>query len=202
MGSQVPGLSDLTERSAVLQAMVEFDELGRDVFLARYGYGPARSYFVVHNGKQTGVAVGKQFPTSGPLAPSDFSGGEATVEAKLESLGFEVERLQSEPPDPPRLPALPIDPDTQAWAEITSLEHGHGGPGWELGRYLWSPTSSRDGADRYSIMNQPAIGDMVFHLVSGLAGEPSKRRFLFGVSRVFPRCSLNEEKAAASWNLG
>jgi hypothetical protein len=107
MGSQVPGLSDLTERSAVLQAMVEFDELGRDVFLARYGYGPARSYFVVHNGKQydskalAGVAVGKQFPTSGPLAPSDFSGGEATVEAKLESLGFEVERLQSEPPDPP-----------------------------------------------------------------------------------------------------
>ena len=37
------GLSDLTERDAVLQAMAEYDELGRDAFLSRYEYGPARS---------------------------------------------------------------------------------------------------------------------------------------------------------------
>ncbi len=90
------GLSDLSDRSAVLQAISEFDELGRAAFLARYGYEPARSYFVVHDGKSydskalAGVAVGKQFPRSGPLAASDFSGGEATVKAKLEELGFEV----------------------------------------------------------------------------------------------------------------
>jgi hypothetical protein len=42
-GSTSAGLSNLTESSAVLQALVEFDELGRDVFLARYGNGPARS---------------------------------------------------------------------------------------------------------------------------------------------------------------
>ena len=76
--------------------MAEYDELGRDAFLARYGYGPARSYFVVHDGKRydskalAGVAVGKQFPASGPLAATEFSGGEATVKAKLEELGFEV----------------------------------------------------------------------------------------------------------------
>jgi hypothetical protein len=90
------GLSDLSERNALLQAMAEYDELGRDAFLARYGYGPARSYFVLHNGKRydskalAGVAVGKQFPAAGPLMASDFSGGEATVKAKLEQLGFEV----------------------------------------------------------------------------------------------------------------
>jgi len=33
-------------------------------------------------------------------------------------------------------------------------------------------------------MNEPVIGDQVFHLVSGLKGEPPKRRFLYGVSRV------------------
>src|SRR5271170_5016950 len=76
------GLSDLTERDAVEQAMAEYDELGRDAFLSRYGYGPARSYFVVHDGKRydskalAGAAVGKQFPASGPLAASEFSGGE------------------------------------------------------------------------------------------------------------------------------
>ena len=90
------GLSDLSDKSAVLQAMTEYDELGRDAFLARYGYGPARSYFVVHDGKRydskaiAGVAHGKQFPTEGLLAPHDFSGGDATVKTKLEQLGFEV----------------------------------------------------------------------------------------------------------------
>jgi hypothetical protein len=90
------GLSDLSERKAVLQAMAEYDQLGRDAFLARYGYGPARSYLIVHNGTRydskavAGVAVGKQFPASGPLTATDFSGGEATVKAKLEQLGFEV----------------------------------------------------------------------------------------------------------------
>ena len=59
------------------------------------GTGNARSlYFVLHNGKRydskalAGVAVGKQFPTSGPLAATDFSGGEATVKAKLEQTGL------------------------------------------------------------------------------------------------------------------
>jgi hypothetical protein len=76
--------------------MTEYDELGRDAFLARYGYGPARSFFVVHDGKRydskalVGIAVGKQFPASGPLTASDFSGGEATVKAKLGQLGIEV----------------------------------------------------------------------------------------------------------------
>jgi predicted HNH restriction endonuclease len=48
----VPGLSDLTDGSAVQQAMLEFDEIGRDAFLTRYGYRPARSFFVVHGGKR------------------------------------------------------------------------------------------------------------------------------------------------------
>lgn len=71
-----------------------------------------------------------------------------------------------------------------AWGEVTSLEHGHGGLGWELGRWLWSPTTSRDGAERYGIMEQPQPGDQVFHLVAGVASTEPRRRVLFGVSRV------------------
>jgi hypothetical protein len=33
-------LSDLTDPSAVLQAIDQFDALGRDAFLQRYGFGP------------------------------------------------------------------------------------------------------------------------------------------------------------------
>ncbi|WP_280352404.1 hypothetical protein [Nocardia abscessus] len=38
---------DLTDSTAVRRALAEFDELGRQAFLAKYGFGEARSYFVV-----------------------------------------------------------------------------------------------------------------------------------------------------------
>jgi hypothetical protein len=42
-------LADLT-RSAVLAAIEEYDRLGREDFLRRYGFGPARDYRVMFNG--------------------------------------------------------------------------------------------------------------------------------------------------------
>src|SRR5262249_20738813 len=39
-----------------------------------------------------GVAYGYEFPDRGPLQADDFSGGEVTVKARLEQLGFQVVR--------------------------------------------------------------------------------------------------------------
>lgn len=92
------GLGDLTQRQAVLAAVSEFDEVGRGAFLERYGFRPADRYFLRINDRDydskaiVGVAHGKQFPHLGPLRPSEFSGGAATVAKKLEGLGFEVVR--------------------------------------------------------------------------------------------------------------
>lgn len=89
--------ADVNDRSAVLAAVREFDELGRDAFLARYGFGKAHDYFLVVDGKRYdskaifGAAHGYQFPSLGPLRRVAFSGGAATVERKLESMGFTVE---------------------------------------------------------------------------------------------------------------
>src|SRR3712207_6039990 len=86
----------LTAPEAVHAAMDEFDRLGSEQFLERYGYRRSRTYFVERDGKLydskaiAGVAVGKQHPDRGPLRPDDFSGGEATVRPKLEELGFRV----------------------------------------------------------------------------------------------------------------
>ena len=72
------------DRSAVLLAVAEFDELGRDAFLAQHGFGRARSYFLLHDGKLydskaiVGAAHGFARPGEGALKASDFSGGEAT----------------------------------------------------------------------------------------------------------------------------
>lgn len=89
-------LSDLTDREAVLEAIEEFDAVGRDEFLAKYGFGTARSYFLLYRGARydskaiAGVAHGYQHPTVGPLRSPDFSGGKDTVARRLRELGFEV----------------------------------------------------------------------------------------------------------------
>lgn len=83
----------LTSREAVLDAIAEWDESGREAFLQKYGYGAAKSYFLIHDGKLydskaiAGVAVGKEFPDRGPLRNNEFSGGDG-VKQKLGSLGF------------------------------------------------------------------------------------------------------------------
>jgi len=92
-------LSDLTSRDAVLAALREFDQRGRDEFLSSSGFAPSRGYFLEHQGVRydskaiAGVAHGIQHPHLGPLRASSFSGGEATVKKVLEGLGFTVLRI-------------------------------------------------------------------------------------------------------------
>jgi hypothetical protein len=92
----VPSLSLLTSPAAVEAALDEFDALGREAFLLKYGFGRARRYFVRRNGQYydskaiAGAAVGFQYPEDGPLQHSDFSAGEHGAKARLEQLGFDV----------------------------------------------------------------------------------------------------------------
>lgn len=92
-------LSDLSSPTAVLEAIREFDRLGRDAFLEKYGFGRARRYFLEYDGRAydskaiVGVAHGLQMTHLGPLSWQEFGGGERTVKAKLEELGFDVKVL-------------------------------------------------------------------------------------------------------------
>ena len=89
-------LGDVTAEG-VLLAVREFDRLGEEVFLDRYGFGQPCSYFLVHGGRRygskavVGAAHGFDRPDLGPLRPQNFSGGEATVARHLRALGFQVE---------------------------------------------------------------------------------------------------------------
>jgi hypothetical protein len=90
-------LSAIRDRSAVLQAIDEFDRIGRDEFLEKYGFGPARAYELVFNGRRydskaiLGAAHGYARPDLGPMTAADFTGGRNTVMKTLEGLGFEVQ---------------------------------------------------------------------------------------------------------------
>ena len=98
-------LTDVTDEG-INRAMDECDELGREVFLKRHGFGRSRGYFVIRDGRRydskaiVGVAHGYDHPNLGPLESRRFSGGNLTVARHLEFLGFEVER-----PPPPSYPS-------------------------------------------------------------------------------------------------
>lgn len=99
-------LIDLTSADAVLAAIQEYDSIGRESFLEKYGFHKARSYFVIHAGRAydskaiAGAAHGYQYPNNGPLNASEFSGGNKTVRAQLESLGFHVSVSESSSQSP------------------------------------------------------------------------------------------------------
>jgi 5-methylcytosine-specific restriction protein A len=92
--TRASNLSQLTSREAVIAAIHEYDLIGKKSFLKKYGFGEARSYFLIHDEKEydskaiAGVAYKNQFGTL--LSAADFSGGHATVQKKLNSLGFLV----------------------------------------------------------------------------------------------------------------
>jgi hypothetical protein len=93
------GLADVTG-DGVRWAVAEFDRLGQQAFLGRYGFGSAREYFLViaemdYDSKAiVGAAHGYDRPDLGPLGNEEFSGGQATVQRCLEDLGFTVERRE------------------------------------------------------------------------------------------------------------
>jgi hypothetical protein len=78
----------------VLAAIHEYDEVGQDVFLDRYGFAPSPEY-VLRHGEQSydskavlGAAVGH---ATGTAATSDqFSSGKSGAAKVLRNLDFEV----------------------------------------------------------------------------------------------------------------
>jgi hypothetical protein len=98
-------LADITA-AGVRRALAEFDELGRDAFLAKYGFKKARGYFLADGGNLydskaiAGAAHGLSGPERAPLLPGGFSGGEQTVAVRLEALGFRIARPSSGTGDP------------------------------------------------------------------------------------------------------
>lgn len=96
-------VNQVSSRTAVLAAVAEYDQLGRDRFLAKYGYGRARKYQLIHEGREydskaiAGVAFGKQFGTTA-LSPYELSGGLASALRPLKKLGFHITGMDDNSP--------------------------------------------------------------------------------------------------------
>lgn len=184
-------LSDLTSRDAVLKALAEYDQLGEQAFLKKYGFGPARAYFLVHEGKRyaskavVAAAYGYQHGT--PLRAYDFSGGDATVASKLEQLGFKVEGPASAFDE-----SLLLSPQTQFWwvsQNKTFNEEREGG-------YLWAPLRDKGGnvPHHWETMAQVKAGDVIF----SYAGQ-SIRAISIAKSAVYSCTRPEEFEDAEAW---
>ncbi|CAL9289257.1 HNH endonuclease [Streptomyces sp. NPDC050585] len=86
-------------QEAVLKAIAEYDRLGPDRFLEKYGFKKARSYVVVHDGRQYDskaiAGVAHQWDHGRPLKPDEFSGGREHAVAWLEQAGFQVKAVNN-----------------------------------------------------------------------------------------------------------
>ncbi|MGA8890238.1 MAG: HNH endonuclease [Anaeromyxobacteraceae bacterium] len=96
-------LSAIT-RGGVEQAIAEWDEIGREAFLEKYGFSPPTGYVMVVDEKTyapkaiLGAAYGYSVGNPGGLPPSAFSGGEQGANRRLRDLGFEVKALAGSVP--------------------------------------------------------------------------------------------------------
>jgi 5-methylcytosine-specific restriction enzyme A len=171
-------LSEIT-RDAVLEAIGEYDRLGQDGFLERYGFDRARQYLLVHDGKRydskaiVGAAHGF-LPGERPFTAAEFSGGEATVGRLLRRLGFTVQVGDALTPDGlarllsklqvyrrDGLPAL-YQPITLLWAFSRAFDD-------EPRLVSWAETRQQvsDLFDRYG---RPWEGNRVYYPIAALHG--------------------------------
>ncbi|MCH0562951.1 HNH endonuclease [Streptomyces sp. MUM 2J] len=86
-------------RDAVLKAVTEYDEMGRLEFLARYHFGEARSYLLLHEGREYDskaiAGVAHKWDHGRALLPEEFSGGKDQAAAWLQRAGFEVKAVKN-----------------------------------------------------------------------------------------------------------
>ncbi|MFI6207933.1 HNH endonuclease [Streptomyces sp. NPDC051041] len=87
------GLGDVT-RAGVLAAVTECQQLGRETFRRRYGFGQAKTYELVWDGNRYDskaiAGVAHLYSVGTLLSADDFSGGAHTVARRLRTLGFTV----------------------------------------------------------------------------------------------------------------
>jgi hypothetical protein len=136
-----------------------------------HAFRPSTSYDLLYRDKRyppkAVVGLAARRVLGRVLGPEEFSGGEESWAFKLlRDRGFTiVKKLGSS--DEAELPKTP--PTAQVWIEDTNTAaHGHGGPGWEFGTCLRSPSSAEDGSDWYWLMREPKPGDFVIHFDAGI----------------------------------
>ena len=110
---------DRVDRTDVLLALTEYDELGGETFLDTYGFKPARTYLLAHDGKtydsKAILGVANRYATGTAATSEEFSGGLDGAVRVLENLGFEIHATT--PTEPRDASAVGSAAARAAWAD-------------------------------------------------------------------------------------
>lgn len=81
-------LKDVTRKN-ILRAIIEYDSIGRDAFLAKYGFKPGRRFFIQ---MKSGLRYDSKaiIGAAAGLRCNEFSGGVATIGPVCRRCGFEL----------------------------------------------------------------------------------------------------------------
>ncbi|MGQ4485628.1 HNH endonuclease [Streptomyces sp. 372A] len=86
-------------RDAVLRALAEYDDLGQDEFLSKYGYKPATGYLLLHEERtydsKAIAGVAHKFDQGRALKPDELIGGRSHAARWLARLGFTIRSSRS-----------------------------------------------------------------------------------------------------------
>jgi hypothetical protein len=179
---------DQITREDILEAIAALDRGEPHTF------GPSTFYDLLEGGRRyppkAVVGLAARRALGRPLRPDEFSGGQESWAFRLlRELGFTIVDKERRSSGGYEFPSVP---PPRVWIEDTKTAvHGHGGPGWEFGLCLWSPSAYEGGSDHYALMREPKIDDLVIHINDGdLVGWSY-------VSRPF-----RELTAAITWPMG
>lgn len=113
-------LEDLTDPNAVIRAMHMHDDMGSEKFLAKYGFGPAHKYWLVHEGRRYAskaiVGVAHLNQTGTLLVSSEFTGGINGAVRILKRLGFEVTADEADATEAGDRPSFEVIWNPRKWA--------------------------------------------------------------------------------------
>ncbi|WLQ43299.1 HNH endonuclease [Streptomyces laculatispora] len=86
-------------RDGVFKALTEYDELGQEGFLSKYGYKPSTGYFLLHEERtydsKAIAGVAHKFDQGRALRPDELSGGRSHAARSLARLGFTIRSSRS-----------------------------------------------------------------------------------------------------------
>ncbi|WP_051782278.1 MULTISPECIES: HNH endonuclease [unclassified Streptomyces] len=86
-------------RDGVFSALSEYDELGQDGFLSKYGYKPATGYLLLHGDRtydsKAIAGVAHKFDQGRALRPDELDGGRSHAARWLARLGFTIRSTRS-----------------------------------------------------------------------------------------------------------
>lgn len=190
MVGDMPEFESVT-RDHVLRALEEYDHRGADDFLAHYGFGKAREYVLLHDGKSYDskaiLGLAHRYATGAAAKRSKFSGGRDGAARILRALGFEVTYVDDA--------GFAETPATGTWVEAAEV-------GTDRARNAWADAARDillDAANRYhSVVTYKELSSQV-QFRTGIRTKQLMHYWIGDVlGRVAAECSRRGEPLLSS----